>query len=287
VPRTPRLSFAGALYHITGRGINKQPIFYDDEDRTSFLAAVQNSVRRHNWLCHCFCLLPNHHHMLVETPEGNISAAMHYFLGLFARFFNRKYSRVGHVFQNRFHSILVQKESYLLQLNRYISLNPVRANLVSDPAEWQWSSYPAYIGKVLTPKFLHTDWILAQFHEDKALARLRYKNFVLNGLGEKFPWDEVKAEKILGDEKFVEEIMNGRLNESQYNHVERINRMLQRPSLGSIFSGSNFHKPTRNKRIAVAHMDYGYRIKEIALFLGVDQSTVGRAIRNAMQSGVF
>jgi len=224
--------------------------------------------------------MPNHHHMLIETPEGNISAVMHYFLGLYARKFNKKYSRVGHVFQNRFHSILIQKESYLLQLNRYISLNPVRANLVSDPAEWPWSSYPAFIGKVPTPDFLVTDWILAQFHEDKTQARMRYRNFVLNGMGEKFPWREVKAEKILGDEEFVEQIRKGISKESDYTLIRRVNRQLQRPSLDSIFSDS-INKSARKKAIVIAHLDHGYGLREIARFLGIDHTTVGRAIRSA------
>ena len=219
--------------------------------------------------------------MLVETPEGNISVAMHHFLGLYARFFNKKYSRVGHVFQNRFHSLLVQKESYLLQLNRYISLNPVRAKLVSDPEEWPWSSYSAYIGKAPTPEFLHTDWILAQFHEDKAMARLRYKNFVLNGLGEQFPWAEVRAEKILGDEKFVEKICEGVSSNSEFSHVQRINRKLQRPSLESLFCDSSYNKTTRDRNIVIAHLNHGYRLREIARFLGIDHTTVGRAIRHS------
>ena len=145
--RPLRIEYAGALYHVTARGDNKADIYLDDGDREQFLVTLEEVCRRFNWVLHTYCLMDNHYHLLIETPESNLSLGMRQLNGVYTQRFNRKHGRVGHVFQGRFKSILVQKESYLLELARYIVLNPVRARMVRSAKNWPWSSYQATIGE--------------------------------------------------------------------------------------------------------------------------------------------
>lgn len=127
--RPLRIEYPGAVYHLTSRGNRQEAIFQDDEDRYGFLDIFGKTVRRYNWICHAYCLMDNHYHLLVETPDGNLSLGMRQLNGLFTQLINRRHGKVGHVFQGRFKSILVEKEAHLLELCRYVVLNPVRAKL--------------------------------------------------------------------------------------------------------------------------------------------------------------
>jgi len=171
------------VYHVTARGNAREPIFFDDEDRQSFLTILGSVVNRFNWLCHAYCLMGNHYHLLIETPDGNLSRGMRQLNGVYTQKVNRRYSRVGHLFQGRFKSILVDKGSYLLELARYVVLNPVRAKLVKDPKDWEWSSYRATVGMTTIPKFLSPDWILSQFGSQREEAQAAYRHFVAEGIG--------------------------------------------------------------------------------------------------------
>ncbi len=131
--RPLRIEFAGALYHITSRGDGGDDIYIDDNDRENFLAVLGHVCERFNWVCHSYCLMSNHYHLLIETPEGNLSQGMRQLNGVYTQRFNRNHERVGHVFQGRYKAILVDADNYLVQLIRYIHLNPARAGLVKDP----------------------------------------------------------------------------------------------------------------------------------------------------------
>ncbi len=133
--RPLRIEYPGAGYHVTARGNARGPIFFDDEDRRSFLTILGSAINHFNWLCHAYCLMENHYHLLIDTPDGNLSRGMRQLNGVYTQRVNRRYSRAGHLFQGRFKSILVDKESYLLELARYVVLNPVRAKLVKDPKD--------------------------------------------------------------------------------------------------------------------------------------------------------
>jgi len=128
--RPLRLSYPGALYHVTARGNARQAIYTDDADRQMFLLVLEDVETRYHWLCHAYCLMDNHYHLLLETPQGNLSAGMRQVNGVYTQRFNRRHGRVGHIFQGRFKAILVERESYLLELCRYLVLNPVRAGIV-------------------------------------------------------------------------------------------------------------------------------------------------------------
>jgi len=179
--RPLRLEFAGALYHITSRGDRREDIYEDDADRSSFLSILDKTSELCNWACHAYCLMDNHYHILIETPNANLSKGKRQLNGVYTQTFNRAHNRVGHVFQGRYKSILIEKHSYLLELARYIVLNPVRANMVPLAADWPWSSYLSTAGQSKGPACFHTDWLLANFDQNKAEAIERYKQFIAQG----------------------------------------------------------------------------------------------------------
>lgn len=145
--RPLRIEFSGALYHITARGNARQDIYLTDDDREQFLEILQRVKDRHQWQCHAYCLMSNHYHLLIETQVPSLSKGMKLLNGTYTQSFNRTHHRVGHVFQGRFKGILVEKDSYLLELARYIVLNPVRAGMVRSAKDWAWSSYRATAGQ--------------------------------------------------------------------------------------------------------------------------------------------
>ena len=138
--RPLRLEFPGALYHLTARGDRREDIFLDDTDRQTFLDLLAKEIRQQRWRLYAYCLMSNHYHLLIETPEGNLVAGMRRLNGVYTQAFNRRHGRVGHVLQGRYKSILVDKDAYLLELARYIVLNPVRAGMVKRVQDWPWSS---------------------------------------------------------------------------------------------------------------------------------------------------
>ena len=167
--RPLRIEFSGALYHVTSRGNARQAIYISNDDRQQFLTLLQNTVERYNWYCHAYCMMDNHYHLLIETNSPTLSKGMKYLngTGTYTQYFNRQHQRVGHVFQGRFKAILVQKNSYLLELARYIVLNPVRAKMVRSANQWPWSSYRATAGFTNSVPCLTTDWLLAEFQTKK------------------------------------------------------------------------------------------------------------------------
>jgi putative transposase len=200
--RPLRLEFPGALYHVMSRGNEKANIFRDDRDRRTFLGILAGVVQKERWLLHSFCLLGNHYHLLLETPLGKLSRGMHSLNALYSQRFNRRHERSGHLFEGRFKALLVEKESHLLELHRYIVLNPVRAGLVARPEEWVWSSYRATCGHVNPPPWLEVQWTLAQFAPAREAAVDSYVRFVLSALETITP-PTVVRQLYLGGSTFV------------------------------------------------------------------------------------
>jgi REP-associated tyrosine transposase len=141
MPRPPRIQIAGGTYHVTCRGNRRQAIFQDDDDRRRFLAVRDRVIRRYGWRLHAFCLMTNHFHLLVRTPQPNLSRGMQRLNSEYAAYFNDRFGLVGHLFQQRFGSRLIETEEYFEEAQRYIAFNPVRAGLCEHPAEWPWSSF--------------------------------------------------------------------------------------------------------------------------------------------------
>lgn len=199
--RPLRLEFAGALYHLTARGNARADIFADDEDRRRFLELLAKEISQQGWRCYAYCLMGNHYHLLIETLEPNLVAGMRRFNGIYTQAFNRRHGRVGHLFQGRYKSILVDKDSYGLELSRYIVLNPVRARMVKRPEHWAWSSYCATAGQVAAPAWLDAGWVLGQLGGRDAAAA--YERFVRAGMDQGSPWEQLRGQIWLGDEAFL------------------------------------------------------------------------------------
>lgn len=153
-----------------------------------------------------WCQMTNHYHVVIETQEPNLSKGMAWLNGNFTRKFNHHYNRVGHIFQGRFHSVLVEKQNYLLELQRYVVLNPVRAGMVKDPGAWRWSSYSSMIGHSPAPPWLNTNWTLDLFSSDRAEAIKRYEKFVLAGIHEPSVW-EARTGNFLGGERWIDSVL--------------------------------------------------------------------------------
>jgi putative transposase len=201
--RPIRLEFPGALYHITSRGDRQEDIYEIDADRSLFLHTLAEVCQRYNWVCYAYCLMSNHYHLLIETPDGNLCQGMRQLNGVYTQAFNRAKRRVGHVFQGRYTGILVDKQNYLMELARYIVLNPVRAQMCHTADQWPWSSYLATAGKQAKPAWLNTDWLLANFGSTKRQAIAAYKVFVAAGKGQPSPWADLRNQVYLGDSNFV------------------------------------------------------------------------------------
>jgi putative transposase len=178
VGRALRIDAPGAFYHVTSRGNGGRAIYFDDRDRRVFLAMFARVRRRYGWVCLAFCLMTNHYHLLLETPDGGLSGGMRELNGGYARRTNRRYAQDGHLFRNRFGAETLEREEHLLEACRYIVLNPVRAGLCSDPADWPWSSYRACAGLEYAPHFLAVDRVLRLFGRSPAAARRAYRAFV-------------------------------------------------------------------------------------------------------------
>ena len=280
--RPLRIEFPGAVYHITARGNEKKAIFRNDQDKKSYLELLALVVKRFHWLCHGYCLLGNHYHLLIETLESNLSRGMKQLNGIYTQKFNNKYKRVGHLFQGRYKAILVEKESYLLELSRYIVLNPVRAGIVSQPGEWPWSNYCAIIGKVKKPEFLIIDWILSQFSLDKKKAIEEYKQFVISGYNTEFPYNELVGQIILGSEGFLKKVSNYLNQESKDNmqEVPREQQLSLLPQLDEIFQEEVRKGTPRDNIIYMVYYDYNFTMREIGEYLGLHYTTISRVINH-------
>ena len=212
--RPLRIEYPGAWYHVTCRGNQRLKIFGDDKDRTRFLKALTESAEAFNVEVHCYVLLKNHFHFLLRTPEANLGRFMHRFNTAYITYYNLRHHRSGHLYQGRYKAILVEADEYLLELSRYIHLNPVRFKKYRDtPIEekskilkdYAWSSLPGYLKIQSRADFLHHNVVLAYMGGDYKKGRLRYRDFVLRGLTRKLanPLEETKAGAILGTDSFV------------------------------------------------------------------------------------
>ena len=271
--RPLRVEFSGAIYHLTSRGNARQKVFFTDADRELFLDTLSQVVSRYGWICHAYCLMANHYHLLVETPKANLSLGMRQLNGMYTQSFNRRHNRVGHLFQGRFKAILVEKESYLLELCRYIVLNPVRVKGKGEIGGWKWSSYRATAGLASVPEFLSTDWILEQFGKNRAKAQKQYRAFVREGL-ENRPWEELKGQIYLGSEAFIARHSPGN---QEFKEIPRVQLKAVKPSLERIFAKSG------KRAIVQAYKEHGYRLQEIAAHLGVHYATVSRRLKQMEQ----
>jgi putative transposase len=178
MPRQPRIDATGAIQHVIARGNADTPIVLDDDDRRALLAGLARSHERYGWLIHAYCFMNTHIHVVIETPEPNLSAGMRRWIGGYAFEFNRRHERYGHLFAGPFWAKLIDTEAYAVRVGAYIVLNPVRAGLVNDPADWRWSSYRASAGLVRKQTFLETRLLPGMLDPDETRARDLYRELI-------------------------------------------------------------------------------------------------------------
>ena len=277
--RPLRLELAGGLYHVTSRGNARGAIYLDDEDRLNWLELFNDVCSRFNWICHAYCLMTNHYHVVVETAEGNLSKGMRQLNGVYTQNFNRRHQRVGHVFQGRYKAIMVEKDSYLLELSRYVVLNPVRAHMVNDVADWPWSSYRAMMNQTAQLKCLEVNWLLSQFGSNKQHARVHYQDFVRAGIGLPPVWDKLNNQIFLGNQDFVT-TLQGRIKDEP-NKLKEIPKAQRRP-LGQPLHFYVEAFPDAKEGMRKAYETGDYTMQKIADAFGVHYSTVSRAINKTL-----
>ena len=282
--RPLRIEYAEAVYHVTSRGNARRSIFKNDKDREMLLNILEEVNDRYHWLCHAYCLMNNHYHLAIETPDGNLSKGMRQLNGVYTMRFNRRHGSVGHVFQGRYKAILVQKESHLLEVCRYVVLNPVRAKVVKIPERWRWSSYRATGGIERAHPCLTTEWVLGQFGSKRRTAEKRYRAFVMDGIGGRRIWDDVKGQSILGDGDFVSRLVDYARGYEEVKEIPKIQRYLNRPSLNEIFRSARGERRRRDRGIAEAVRRWGYSEREVADTLRLHYSTVSKLIRRGADS---
>jgi hypothetical protein len=224
--------------------------------------------------------MDNHYHLFIETPEGNLSQGMRQLNGVYTQRFNRFHNRVGHLYQGRYKAILVQKEAYLLELSRYIVLNPVRARMVNAPHEWPWSNYRATIGLASVEDWLNTAWVLAAFGAKRSQAIRQFIDFVSLGKGQPSIWNALNKQIYLGDDKFVEDMQ---CKISGETNLDEVPRPQKRQNPKPIETYKNM-MDCRNEAIIAAYRSGGYSMKKIAVYFDLHYSSVSKIIKMAGDS---
>lgn len=271
--RPLRIEFPGAFFHITSRGNARKSIFRTDKDRDQFLFILAAVIKKQNWRCHTYCLMGNHYHLLIETIDPTLSKGMQDLNGNYTQWFNKKHESVGHIFQGRFKAFLIEEQNYLLNVARYVVLNPVRAKIVKDPQDYTWSSYRALTGLDRGFDWLSQNKILEEFAQSKKKARQEYKKFVMDGIGQPSPMLDAGKGGILGSEQFIDE-MRGVIDEKMdENELVIPQRFIGRPPLKILFDEAKVAKD-RNAAIAVALNLLHYSGSEVGKFLHLDPTTV-------------
>jgi REP element-mobilizing transposase RayT len=272
--RPLRIQFPGALYHVTSRGDRRENIFLGDHDRYAWLDILAKVCARLHWIVHAYCQMGNHYHLVIETLDANLARGMRELNGQYTQRFNFHHEFVGHLFQGRYHAILIQRDAYLLELSRYVVLNPVRAGLVGSPGEWPWSSYPMMINAASAPTWLNTEWLLGQFAAERLAAISRYREFVLDGTGLASPLGDVRHQLAAGDDEFLWRC-RAEDADAQDAGISRAQKK------GGARTLHDYRRdiPDPHLAMAQAYLSGLFTMSEIALHFDVHYKTVSRAIR--------
>ncbi len=279
--RPLRITYEGAHYHVTSRGNEQKEIFKSRRDREQFLSYLESSVTRYGARIHAYCLMTNHYHLLLETPEGNLPQIMQHINGAYTNYYNTKRKRVGHLFQGRYKAILIEADEYLMELSRYIHLNPVRAGVSEKPEAHLWSSYMDYIGARPSPSWLCTETVKQHFGDSK-----QYRQFVEERLGKEYdsPLQQTVASTLLGSESFVQEIVATHLDGKRIERdvpairelakTRRIEMIIE--NVRGIFGDAGLE---RKVGIYLAHQHSGARLKELSAFFGKKDTAIAQTTR--------
>lgn len=272
--RPLRLEIPGAFYHITSRGDRREPIYLDKADFVDFIALLATVCERFNWCCHAYCLMTNHYHLLIETPEGNLSRGMRHLNGVYTQRFNKRHQHIGHVFQGRFKAIIVDADTYLQELARYIVLNPVRAKMVKTAGQWPWSSYALMISQHPCPTWFAVDRILMQFSHEREQAQHRYIDFVQSAPRQNDIWQNLCQQIYLGDKNFVTKTQ---VQIDEHNLSLEVPE-IQRRAPAQPLSWYASHSSDSKEAMRAAYATGQYTLKAIADYFGLHYSTVSKVV---------
>ena len=285
--RRPRIHFPGALYHVITRGNRRQGIFLDEKDMKKFLAFLAEYKCRHPFRLYAYALMKNHLHLLIEVEEIPLGRIMQSLLFRYTRYFNRRYGEVGHLFQGRYKAIVCDKDAYLLELVRYIHLNPVRAKIVKKPEEYLWTGHLSYLGRG-RDDLIDEGFVLDQFSENKSLARRRYRRFVWEEIpsGHQEKYYEVKDQRYLGEDIFINRIEAERSKPESWVYEVPLKAISQEVSRVTGITEDRLYSATRDREGArgrglvayLAKVVSDYMVKEIASHFKRSPVTIGEAI---------
>ena len=282
--RPLRIEYSGAFYHVYTRGIERRTIFKDKKDFEKFCAILETVQRVTAFICHSYCLMPNHYHLYLETPQSNLSKIMQEVNGKYTQYFNRRHKRVGPLFQGRFKAKVVDKDSYSQQLCRYIHLNPVKAKLCGRPARWQWSSYGAFMGEVRKPSFLEIHWLLEQIG-----GRSKFESFTRNGLADNWdPLDYSGDVPVMGSEEFIETIkgrVKGRKKDASLTGLRSLQKDGGVREVMKYVEAQSCDEKTRKKLLIYGLRCYtGLSLRDVGQKLGgMNPVAVSQAVRRFRQ----
>jgi putative transposase len=283
--RPLRIEYPGAFYHVTSRGNERKAIFLSPKNYEKMIGYLESATERYGAQIHCFCLMSNHYHLLLETPRGNLRQILHHLNTGYTNYFNAKTGRAGHLFQGRYRAILVDKDHYALELSRYIHLNPVKAHMVRDPLLYPWSSFKDYAGERKGWDWVKTEWILGQINGNEKRARKGYRKFIGEALGRpvKDPLEQVVSSAILGSEEFVDWVREKWVEKRAYHRdIPSLRQLSKWPELSLIqkeAEGLFGKKGDESRRVALylSHRLSGRSLGEIGRhFGGIGPSAVSQ-----------
>lgn len=271
--RALRVVFPGAVYLVMSRGEHGRPIYEDERDRDNFLEIVAEVVEHFNWRCYAYCLMPRFYQLEIQTPDANLSAGMRNLNGMYTQAWNRRHGRGGRLFQGRYRSLVIDPESYLLQVARQIVLNPVQEGLAKAPDDWPRSSYRATAGEERVPPWLDVNGLLRHFESDLRDAQAGYKRFVSSDANGEGLFSNVRQQLYLGNDEFV-------------RRVQAVIEMTDEPGTTSIdkLPATNLDEIVRfshgrNRAIVEAYKTGGYSYADLGKYFRMHPSSIGRVIR--------
>ncbi|MDO8282839.1 MAG: transposase [Thermodesulfovibrionia bacterium] len=288
--RRPRIEFNGAFYHIIIRGNQKQKIFKGKNDFLKYLEILTGYKQRYKFLLYSYVLMSNHLHLLIETQSFPLSKILQGINQSYTMYFNKRYKTVGHLFQGRYKAILCDRDGYLLSLIKYIHLNPVRAEMTKRPDEYPWSSHQCYAGKAVSGDPVDTDQVLRMFSEDKTAARKLYRAYMGDGISvDKDDIYNIADQRVLGDERFIEKVMDmcdvelvheKREREYTLDEIAKVVEKVHGITLKQIRQKSKARDISIGKKIlTIAAREYKYKCSEIAAFIKKDPAIVTRYLK--------
>ena len=280
ISRPLRIEFPGAVYHVTSRGDRRELIYRSDDDRILHLAILAQAMNRFDAQLLAYCLMGNHFHLVLHTRRANLSRLMRHVNGVYTQSFNRRHGLAGHVFQGRYKALFVEHEAYLLEVARYVVLNPVRAAMVRAAVDWPWSSYRDTAGHRSAPAWLATEAILSQFATRQRAAVTAYRAFVAAGKGQPSPWSALKNELYLGSEQFVHDLL---LRLDERTPLRDIPQAQRRPIARALEAYTREHLG-RDAAMVAAYRSGNYTLQQIGEHFGLHYSRVSRIVRKQRDS---